>query len=214
MNIDFLNKKLKNNLSKKELKQINELNSFSFKELKSNFLENFNNKYILEYINELENFKSKNNLKDIKLLLNEKNENIENYKFKLLLIKNNSKDIENLKEFKNKYYKQYQKIENKVNLNLKRKSLKIKENYINFYNEYINNNTIDYKKLKKLIYKNKINIYKYKLFKNSKLDYKDFINSKNIRYLNYINKNLDLNLDKDKKYKSLKLVLDYKLKSK
>lgn len=76
--------------------------------------------------------------------------------------------------------------------------------------DFIENNSKD---LKKQVYKNKILLYKNNLY-FKKYNYKDYINNKNIKYLNYINENLDLDLDKDKKYKSLKLIVDYKIKNK
>jgi len=211
LNLKYLNSKIKSLYSKKDLKTLDELNTFNFKELKSNFLENFNNKYILDYIKEYNKI-TKDELKNIYNLLLDKELNKENYKFKLLLIKENNNNIKNLKEFKNKHLKEYNKINTNINNKLKRYSFKIKEKY-NFILDELLKDEYNNKDLLKMNYKNRINIYKNNLFNNSKDEYKKFLNDKNIRYLNYLNNNLDLDLDKDKKYKSLKLILDYKLKS-
>lgn len=225
LNLDYLNQKIKSIYSKKELKQLEELNSFSFKELKSNFLDNYNNKYILDYIREYEGITKSNsiNLDNVYSLLLDKEDNKDNYRFNLLLINKNKDNLKNYKEFKNKYYKQYQKIENSLNMSLKRKTFKLKEKYSILDNniEYKNNKLIFIDKDKELkehikaCYKKRINYYKYNLHLiNTQKDYIDLISSKNIRYLNYINNNLDLDLDKDKRFKSLKTLYKIELKSK
>lgn len=128
INQKFLNSKIKSIYSKKDLISLDEIKTFNFKNLKSDFIENFNNKYVLDYIKDF----NKNNvdlLKDINDLLKDKDYNKENYKFKLQLIKENKNNIKDLKTFKNKYYIMYKNLENNINNKIKNRTLKIKDKF-------------------------------------------------------------------------------------
>lgn len=203
LNLDILNKKLKNQYSKKDLKSMNELQAFNLKSLKSDFIENFDSKYIIDYMKEFYSTAWINNIKDIEKLLKEKQENILQYRFNLRLIKENKKDLKNLKEFKKKYYKEYQKNENRININLKRKSEKIIEKFWFLYES-----AIDEKIKKKVRYKRKIDMIKNWLLEFLNNEYKK---NKWIGFNNFLDKNLDLDLDKNQEFKKLKVIVRHEL---
>lgn len=127
-NIDFIEKKVKYYfLSNKEKNDLNDNTSFSIKSIKSNFIENFNNKFIIDYIQENENITTWK-LEILKKLLNE----IENLKKlqkeKIVILK--EKYIDNKKE----YQKQYKVIFKSYNNEYKKVKQKIEK--LHLYNKY------------------------------------------------------------------------------
>ena len=82
-NPKFIEQKFKLAMTKKEQKDIWDLDAFNFKSLKSNFIENFNNKFIIDYIKENENLTSwklellKSLLKELETLKTLQKEKIE-----------------------------------------------------------------------------------------------------------------------------------------
>lgn len=125
-NPEFIEKKFKYEMTKKEKKDIWEIDAFNFKSLKSNFIENFNNKFIIDYIKENEDLTSWK-LEILKSLLVE----IENLKTlqkeKIEMVKkqawDNKKEYKKLyKDIYKNYHCNYMKIERKIEkLHLKEK---------------------------------------------------------------------------------------------
>lgn len=123
----FLEQKFKLAMTKKELKDIWDLDAFSFKSLKSNFIENFNNKFIIDYISENEDLTTWK-LEILKELLKEL-ENLKTLqKEKVNLLKEKAWD--NKKEYKKLYKELYKKYDNETNKTRQKiKSLHLKEKY-------------------------------------------------------------------------------------
>lgn len=210
LNFDFIDKKIKLEFSKKELKSLDELNSFSFKELKSNYLENFNNKYIINYIKELENLIWKDIIEELNNNLYEKEKEKELYKLNILLLKENLNNKKEYEKEKEKYFKDFHKNLSKIDMNIKRKTFKLKGKYNFLYD--IENQKEKELKLKKQLKEKEKELEKENL-NNNKFNYKEYLNTKKIKYLKYLNNNLDIDIEKEKNFKKyFKVFKEYKLK--
>ena len=126
-NPKFIEQKFKLAMTKKEQKDIWDLDAFNFKSLKSNFIENFNNKFIIDYIKENENLTSwklellKSLLKELETLKTLQKEKVE-------LLKEKAWD--NKKEYKKLYKELYKKYDTETNKTRQKiKSLHLKEKY-------------------------------------------------------------------------------------
>lgn len=197
LNLKFLNSKVKEKLTKKEKIILNEERSFVFKSIKNTFIENFNDKYIFNNIKKNEDFNWKNKLFEIRKTLQDIEDNKEEYRFKLLLLKENAKNAEELKKW---YYKTYQKKQNKLNMRLKRATLKLKKEYDYIYQEYMS----DFKTasdLKKTAYK-----WKIKTLKNGCYELDKDCKNKRGAFLKFLDKNPDIDMDTIIKQKKLKTI--------